>query len=132
MMVPVKRRSERSLGEMISSVSFYGLGIYAILEAMLLHEEGAPLLCLGDGTHRQRLSTGRPLADTRRLEKDNPVTAPKFQQTFGGRQPRKATANHQPVGADGPLGLGIMWCRSKNGVPAGDPGITRQSRDLSL
>ena len=43
MMVPIKRRKERSLGEMISSVSFYGLGIYAILEAMLLHEEGAPL-----------------------------------------------------------------------------------------
>ena len=44
MMVPVKRRKERSLGEMISSVSFYGLGIYAILNALLLHEEGAPLL----------------------------------------------------------------------------------------
>ena len=44
MMFPEKRRKERSLGEMISSVSFYGLGIYAILEAMLLHEEGASLL----------------------------------------------------------------------------------------
>ena len=44
MMVPIKRRKERSLGEMISSVSFYGLGIYAILEAMLLHEEGVSLL----------------------------------------------------------------------------------------
>ena len=43
-MVPVERRKERSLGEMISSVSFYGLGIYAILNALLLHEEGAPLL----------------------------------------------------------------------------------------
>ena len=43
-MLPVKRRKERSLGEMISSVSFYGLGIYAILEAMLLYEEGAPIL----------------------------------------------------------------------------------------
>ena len=39
MMDPIKSRKERSLGEMISSVSFYGLGIYAILEAMLLHEE---------------------------------------------------------------------------------------------
>ncbi len=44
MIVPVKRRKERSLGEMISSVSFYGLGIYAILEAILLHEEGTSLL----------------------------------------------------------------------------------------
>ena len=43
-MLPVKRRKERSLGEMISSVSFYGLGIYAILEAMLLYEEGVPIL----------------------------------------------------------------------------------------
>ena len=50
MMVPVKRRKERSLGEMISSVSFYGLGIYAILEAMLLHEEGVSLLkCIAIG-----------------------------------------------------------------------------------
>ena len=31
MVVPIKRRKERSLGEMISSVSFYGLGVYAIL-----------------------------------------------------------------------------------------------------
>ncbi len=45
-----KRRKERSLGEMISSVSFYGLGIYAILETMVLHEEGAPFLkCLAVG-----------------------------------------------------------------------------------
>ena len=44
MMVPVKHRKGRSLGEMISSVSFYGVGIYAILEALLLHDEGAPLL----------------------------------------------------------------------------------------
>jgi ABC-type branched-subunit amino acid transport system permease subunit len=50
MMVPVKRRKERSLGEMISSVSFYGLGIYAILEAMLLYEEGDSLLkCVAIG-----------------------------------------------------------------------------------
>ena len=50
MMIPVKRRKERSLGEMISSVSFYGLGIYAILEAMLLYEEGAsPLKCIAIG-----------------------------------------------------------------------------------
>ena len=50
MMVPAKRRKERSFGEMISSVSFYGLGIYAILEAMLLYEEGAPLLkCIAVG-----------------------------------------------------------------------------------
>ncbi len=50
MMVPAKRRKERSLGEMISSVSFYGLGIYAVLEAMLLYEEGAPLLkCIAVG-----------------------------------------------------------------------------------
>ena len=45
-----KRGKERSLGEMISSVSFYGLGIYAILETMVLHEEGAPLLkCMAVG-----------------------------------------------------------------------------------
>ena len=45
-----KRRKDRSLGEMISTVSFYGLGIYAILEAMVLHEEGAPLLkCIAVG-----------------------------------------------------------------------------------
>lgn len=43
MVVPAKRRRERSLGEMISSVSFYGLGIYAILEALLLYEEGVQL-----------------------------------------------------------------------------------------
>ena len=50
MMVPVKRRKGQSLGEMISSVSFYGLGIYAILEAMLLHEEGVSLLkCIAIG-----------------------------------------------------------------------------------
>jgi hypothetical protein len=49
-MIPVKRRKERSLGEMISSVSFYGLGIYAILEAMLLLEEGvSPLKCIAIG-----------------------------------------------------------------------------------
>ncbi len=49
-MIPVKRRKERSLGEMISSVSFYGLGIYAILEAMVLHEEGvSPLKCIAIG-----------------------------------------------------------------------------------
>ena len=49
-MVPVKRRKGQSLGEMISSVSFYGLGIYAILEAMLLHEEGvSPLKCIAIG-----------------------------------------------------------------------------------
>ena len=38
-----ERRKERGLGEMISSVSFYGLGIYAILNA-LTFREGAPLL----------------------------------------------------------------------------------------
>ena len=43
-MFSAKRGKERSLGEMISSVSFYGLGIYAILEAMLLYDEGVPLL----------------------------------------------------------------------------------------
>ena len=49
-MVSVKRRKGQSLGEMISSVSFYGLGIYAILEAMLLHEEGvSPLKCIAIG-----------------------------------------------------------------------------------
>ena len=49
-MVPEKRRRERSVGEMISSVTFYGLGIYAILEAMLLHEDGVPFLkCVAIG-----------------------------------------------------------------------------------
>ena len=50
MMFTVRRRKERSLGEMISSVSFYGLGIYAVLEAMMLYEEGGPLLkCIAIG-----------------------------------------------------------------------------------
>ena len=43
-MFPVRRQKTRSLGEMISSVSFYGLGIYAILEAMLLYEEGESVM----------------------------------------------------------------------------------------
>ena len=50
MIVPAKRRKQRSVGEMISSVSFYGLGIYAILETMQLYGEGAPLLkCIAVG-----------------------------------------------------------------------------------
>lgn len=49
-MFPLKRQKTRSLGEMISSVSFYGLGIYAILEAMLLYEEGESLMkCIAIG-----------------------------------------------------------------------------------
>ena len=50
MIVPTNRRKQRSLGEMISSVSFYGLGIYAILETMQLYGEGASLLkCIAVG-----------------------------------------------------------------------------------
>ena len=50
MIVPAKRRKQRSVGEMISSVSFYGLGIYAILETMQLYGEGASLLkCIAVG-----------------------------------------------------------------------------------
>jgi len=50
MIVPAKRRKQRSVGEMISSVSFYGLGIYAILETMQLYGEGTSLLkCIAVG-----------------------------------------------------------------------------------
>ena len=50
MIVPAKRRKQRSVGEMISSVSFYGLGIYAILETIQLYGEGASLLkCIAVG-----------------------------------------------------------------------------------
>ena len=52
MVAPVKHRKERSLGEMISSVSFYGLGIYAILEALVLYEEDEPFLkCIACGAN---------------------------------------------------------------------------------
>ena len=42
------RRKERSLGEMISTVCFYGVGVYFILEGAALYEEGGqPLKSAG-------------------------------------------------------------------------------------
>lgn len=36
------RRRQRSLGEMISSVSFYGIGIFFVLEAAQMRADGEP------------------------------------------------------------------------------------------
>ena len=38
-----RKRRHRSLGEMISTVSFYGVGDYFLLEGTLIREEGAPV-----------------------------------------------------------------------------------------
>jgi hypothetical protein len=38
----LRRRKARSLGEMISSVCFYAVGVYFVLEAQLMREEGEP------------------------------------------------------------------------------------------
>jgi hypothetical protein len=38
-----RKRKERSLGEMISSICFYGVGLYFLLEGSLARDEGAPL-----------------------------------------------------------------------------------------
>lgn len=44
MIVRNQTRKGRSVGEMISTLCFYGVGIYAILEAMLMRDAGEPLL----------------------------------------------------------------------------------------
>ena len=38
-----RRRKERSLGEMISTVCFYAVGVHFILEGAAVHEEGGAL-----------------------------------------------------------------------------------------
>ena len=38
-----RKRKERSLGEMISSVCFYGVGLYLLLEGSLARDEGEQL-----------------------------------------------------------------------------------------
>jgi len=38
-----RKRKERSLGEMISSVCFYGVGLYFLLEGSLARDEGEAL-----------------------------------------------------------------------------------------
>ena len=37
-----RKRRHRSLGEMISTISFYGVGVYFLLEGALVREEGGP------------------------------------------------------------------------------------------
>ncbi|MCH1476228.1 MAG: hypothetical protein L7W94_11230 [Alphaproteobacteria bacterium] len=39
-----RKRRHRSLGEMISTISFYGVGIYFLLEGTLVREEGGPAM----------------------------------------------------------------------------------------
>ncbi|MDA9930500.1 hypothetical protein N9E91_04575 [Alphaproteobacteria bacterium] len=40
----VARRKHRSLGEMISTVCFYGVGVFFVLEGALARDEGQPAL----------------------------------------------------------------------------------------
>jgi len=44
MKAPARRRRQRSLGEMISSVCFYAVGVYFVLEAQLMRDEGEPVI----------------------------------------------------------------------------------------
>ncbi|MEC8642647.1 MAG: hypothetical protein VXZ67_07035 [Pseudomonadota bacterium] len=37
-----RNRKQRSLGEMISTVCFYGVGVYFLLEGSLARDEGEP------------------------------------------------------------------------------------------
>ena len=37
-----RNRKQRSLGEMISSISFYAVGLYFLLEGALARDEGEP------------------------------------------------------------------------------------------
>ena len=37
-----RSRKTRTIGEMISTVSFYGVGVYFLLEGTLARDEGAP------------------------------------------------------------------------------------------
>ena len=39
-----RNRKQRSLGEMISSICFYGVGLYFLLEGALARDEGEPAL----------------------------------------------------------------------------------------
>ena len=39
-----RKRRHRSLGEMISTICFYGVGVYFLLEGTLIREEGGPAL----------------------------------------------------------------------------------------
>ena len=39
-----RKRKQRSLGEMISTVCFYAVGIFFLLEANLMHEEGEEMM----------------------------------------------------------------------------------------
>ena len=66
---------KRTLGEMISTVSFYGVGVYFILDGSLLRDEGAPLwqyagmwfagmMCLAGGA---RFLIGDLVAKTKKL-----------------------------------------------------------------
>lgn len=38
-----QKRKSRSVGDIISTVSFYGVGVFFILEGSLARDEGAPL-----------------------------------------------------------------------------------------
>ena len=38
-----RHRKQRSLGEMISTICFYGVGVYFILEGSLARDEGEPV-----------------------------------------------------------------------------------------
>ena len=38
-----RHRKQRSLGEMISTICFYGVGVYLILEGSLARDEGEPV-----------------------------------------------------------------------------------------
>ncbi len=43
----VARRRNRSLGEMISTVCFYGVGVYFLIEGMVLRDAGGSALACG-------------------------------------------------------------------------------------
>jgi len=43
-MMMAQRRKERSLGEMISTVSFYVVGVYFVFEGAALRDAGAEML----------------------------------------------------------------------------------------
>ena len=43
----VSRRRNRSLGEMISTVCFYGVGVYFLIEGVVLRDMGGAALAYG-------------------------------------------------------------------------------------
>ena len=43
-----RRRKERSLGEMISTVCFYLVGVYFVFEGAALRSEGSEVYCAGE------------------------------------------------------------------------------------